>query len=267
MNTSFTPERSDAIRSMLVARAARRRAPRALASIALVAAGLLVGSAVAAAAFSWSAPTELSGVPAPAGVIPGAPIISLLGAPTSQIVRGDADIPLGDPPTGATRVRVTSTCLTAGATSWGFEARGNNPISSCSGDQIESTSWFDFALDGDTISIGASDETESLVTIQFLNYVETAWGVNARGETFGVSKEGLGDPDLVAVALAASDEIGYARHSDLDAFGPEWPDQPSNPTQALAWQEERDARYPNGWDIPVYASDGVTKVGLFHIGG
>lgn len=75
------------------------------------------------------------------------------------------------------------------------------------------------------------------------------------------------DPDLVAVALAASDEIGYARHSDLDAFGPEWPDQPSNPTQALAWQEERDARYPNGWDIPVYASDGVTKVGAFHIGG
>lgn len=31
-------------------------------------------------------------------------------------------------------------------------------------------------------------------------------------------------------------------------------------------QNERDQKYPNGWDIPVYESDGTTQIGTFHIG-
>ena len=33
------------------------------------------------------------------------------------------------------------------------------------------------------------------------------------------------------------------------------------------WQEERDKKYPNGWDIPVFESDGATQIGTFHVGG
>lgn len=46
---------------------------------------------------------------------------------------------------------------------------------------------------------------------------------------------------------------------------PDHPDLPSNPEEALRWQAERTAKYPNGWDIPVYESDGVTQIGLFHV--
>jgi len=41
---------------------------------------------------------------------------------------------------------------------------------------------------------------------------------------------------------------------------------PSSPAEAARWQRERDEKYPNGWDIPVYESDGTTRIGTFHIG-
>jgi hypothetical protein len=31
-------------------------------------------------------------------------------------------------------------------------------------------------------------------------------------------------------------------------------------------QAERDQKYPDGWDVPVYESDGVTRIGSFHVG-
>jgi hypothetical protein len=31
-------------------------------------------------------------------------------------------------------------------------------------------------------------------------------------------------------------------------------------------QAERDQKYPNGWDVPLYESDGETQIGTFHIG-
>ena len=44
------------------------------------------------------------------------------------------------------------------------------------------------------------------------------------------------------------------------------PHQPANPEQALQWQQERDAKYPDGWDVPLFQSDGTTQIGVFHIG-
>lgn len=215
-----------------------------------------------------SATVSFSGVPAPAGVIPEAPIISLLGAPTSQPVTGDADIALGTPPTGATHVRVIITCLTAGATNWGFDAGGNNPSFSCSGADVDGLTYVDFEIEGPTLFIRSNDDVRTFVTIQFLNLVETVWGVNARGETYGTPKNG-GEPDLIfAMGLSGSIEVsGYVRRTELNAFGPDWPRDPNSPTEALAWQEERDAKYPHGWDIPLYESDGLTQIGVFHVGG
>ena len=281
MSTEFSRERSDAIRSLLVTTAApSRRAPSVLVSIGLVVLGLTVGAAVSAAAMNLTTTeqptsTDGSGVPAPPGIAPGQPIVSLLGAPTTQTVLGDADIELASLPEGATHARVSITCLTTGLTSWGFDASGNNPSIGCSIANLgnaTAAAYYDFPLDDDsrTLYIRADDDAETVISYQFLNYVETAWGINANGESFGVSKEGIGDPDLVAVsALSPSGEnLGaYSRKSDLDAFGPDWPELPSNPTEAIEWQAERDQKYPDGWDIPAYKSDGLTQVGVFHIGG
>lgn len=281
---TFSENRSEAIQTILEAQVVTdggrpwlRRPRRWLVAIALVGAGAVAGTGVSAAAFALSTPSHeiAGGIAAPPGVIPGQPIISLLGDPVSQQSSGDADIPLADRPAAATHVRVTVVCLTPGATSWGFDAGGNNPSSSCDEADVLSASpgaWFDFPLSSTTTTLflRGSAQTRVLVGYQYLNYVPTALGVNDRGETFGASAhDGVEQPDLVAVVgLSPTGEYvdGYARASELDAFGPEWPDQPSTPEEALTWQAERDKKYPNGWDLPVYESDGTTVIGTFHVG-
>ena len=280
---TFSPERSDAIRDGLISevdRGVRRRgiARRLLAGAALVTAGLLVGGAVSAFALAGrtvpAAVIDQDGVPAPPGVTPGAPIISLLGDAVSQKVDGTAEIPLPAIPTGATHLRITVTCLTVGVTSWGLDPV-NNPSSGCGVTDLDgakdNSAWFDFELGAKepTIYIGANPGVQSIVVYQFLNYVPTAWGVTANGKTFGVSKPDGTAPDLVSVAGIDADGKGvegYSYGAELNGFGPDWPRMPNNPTEALKWQAERDAKYPNGWDIPVYAPDGTTRVGTFHIG-
>ena len=294
---TFNDERSAAIREGLVATVRRPRLQPAmrgrLTGIALLASGLLIGGAVSAAAVTISRPpvvisgtdtpappVVISGTdsPAPPGVLPGEPIVSLLGELTTVAVEGTQTITLPAVPTGATHVRVSVACVTAGTISWGFDPSGNNPSSGCSASDVrvkqgatDSAGWMDFELvDGnDTFYIGANDAVAGIVSFQFLNYIETDLGVNARGETFGVVRDGKPVPELQS-AWGTDDSgaavLGYVRATDFEAFGPDWPGQPSNPTEALVWQQERDAKYPNGWDIPVFDSDGITEIGRFHIG-
>lgn len=291
---SFDPERSESLRSALVdvvetttAAGLRTRPRRWLGITVFAVAGILTGGAVsgAAAAFTStpagpepigpgpSAPVQSNAVPAPPGVTPGAPIVSLLGSIVSTHVDRSTTIPLSVIPDGATHVRVTMECLTPGSTSWGLDPAGNNPSTSCSARDIDgasSSSYFDFPLDAGTptLTIRPTEGAESIITYQYVNYVPTALGVNEHDETFGTSGFGA-SPDLVAVIGQDGDGTlveGYVRARELNAFGPEWPGQPSNPDEALAWQKERDARYPNGWDIPVWESDGTTQIGTFHIG-
>ena len=83
----------------------------------------------------------------------------------------------------------------------------------------------------------------------------------------GDGTEGM--PDLVYVGGMTVDGRaidGYAKASDLFAFSPDHPRNPANPDEALRWQAEREVKYPNGWDIPVYEKDGVTQIGTFHMG-
>ena len=281
---TFSEHRSDAIRTILEAQVTTDgtqpwRRHRWLVAAALVVGGALAGTGVSAAAFaiSTSSSTEpdRTAVAAPPGVIPGQPIISVLGDPASQQTSGDTDIPLEAAPPAATHVRVTVVCLTPGATSWGFDPGGNNPSSSCDEADVLSASpgaWFDFPLSPTTTTLflRSSADTRVVVTYQYLNYVPTALGVNDRGETYGASAHDSGQqPDLVAVSgLSPTGEPvdGYVRASELDSFGPDWPDQPSTPDEALEWQAQRDESYPHGWDLTVYASDGTTVIGTFHVG-
>jgi len=95
------------------------------------------------------------------------------------------------------------------------------------------------------------------VSWQYLDLVETAWGVTRTGETYGASKEDGRTPDLIAVMGTAPDGSqvqGYARWAELE--GP----MPANPWEAASWE-------PVARDVPVYAPDGVTQIGVFTVGG
>lgn len=274
MNAHFSEERSDGIRAALIdavsetTRAelsSRRRGWFPM--LGMLGVGLLLGGAVSAAALSLAAPNVAIDDP-----LPGTPEITAIGQLTTLEVSEDRTIPL-HVPEGATHVRVTVTCLSAGVTTWGLDPGGNNPSSVCLEEYLDnSTAWFDFALTPDTNALYIEVEGGTVSRVSYLVVVhkETSWGVNESGETFGVPKTDAGEPELVAVMGKDADGNfvqGYARESDLNAFGPLWPDQPSNPEEAIAWQNEKNRLYPNGWDIPVFRSDGTTQIGTFHIGG
>lgn len=290
--TIFTPQRSEAIRASLISHIAESPFPRrkrTLWTASLVLVGALAGSGVSAGAFAATglfaaAPAQPSGQPtpdypetvaAPPGVTPGSPIISLLGEPISQTVETATEISLQDRPVAATHARVTITPLTPGALSFGTDADGNNPSASWSAEDLsdapDSGTWFDFPLDDsvDALYLNPSGFS-AIVTIQFVTHVPTSLGVNANGQTFGVAGSTQGDPDLVSVIGTAPDGSvieGYAFASELNATSPDHEGEPADPEEALRWQQEREEKYPNGWTIPLYNSDGETKIGDFQIGG
>jgi hypothetical protein len=277
MTPQFSASRSAAIRQELVA-AVETNTRKPLASnvrrwiptLGVLAAGMLVGGAVSAAALTMGSPNP--GADAVPGLLPGQPVVTELGQVATLVVSESTSLPLLNVPENATHLRVTVTCLSEGLTKWGFDPEGNNPGMGCSEDDIgEYGAWYDFALTASAaLYIDVSPGAESRISYQYLHLTETAWGVNDAGETYGVPKQGLGNADLVVAVGKDADgnEVsGYLRTSDLNAFGPDWPDQPSSPEEAIRWQEERDRLYPNGWDIPLYESDGRTQIGTSHVGG
>jgi hypothetical protein len=82
--------------------------------------------------------------------------------------------------------------------------------------------------------------------------------LNDRGMTYG-SGAGIDEddpgPDLLA-AYGTNGRCGFIRSADRER------DQPRNPQEAVDYMADLD---PDGYDIPLYAQDGVTVIGRFHI--
>jgi hypothetical protein len=80
---------------------------------------------------------------------------------------------------------------------------------------------------------------------------------NDRGMTYGSAKVDEDDPgpDLVA-AYGTDGRCGFIRASDREG------EQPRDPEEALDYMANLD---PDGHDVPLYAQDGVTVIGWFHI--
>ena len=283
MNVSFSSNRSDAIRAGLIAHAqlgARRN--RALRGVALVVAGALAGGGISAAAFAATrarsviaqpsgqpSPSLGAAVAAPAGVTPGAPIISLLDTPTTQVVTEKTSIALKPRPAAATHARVTVTPTTRGSLSFGTDPAGNNPSGSWSLDDVTADgragTWYDFPLvdSVDTLFLTPAGGFTGTVTIQYVEHVPTLLGINAHGQTFGVTGSDQGEPDLIAVG-ATNGKSGYVYAKDLeDADGTTVQQSFTSPEDALQWQEANAGRTTT---IPVYESDGTTTIGEFRIG-
>lgn len=78
---------------------------------------------------------------------------------------------------------------------------------------------------------------------------------NENNETYGADIKELVDngPDLI-LAKNKSGLIGYIRASDMNA------NEPATPEDAAAYQKR-------SYYIPMYLSDGYTRIGVFEIGG
>ncbi|UNK71570.1 hypothetical protein [Microbacterium sp. H1-D42] len=191
------------------------------------------------------------------GALTGAAIISGLPGETSVTpfdetvsgsYTGTATVDLGPVPAGADRVILDVTCREGGTievpTNAGAgQARPGSVFWTCS-DPIreKSTTRIEDGLlpssGATTITITADAGTPWTVVARYGSSVTTSWGVNARGETYGIPNDN-GVPDLIA-AQATNGEVGYTRLSEQSFEG-------------------------EGY-VKVYKSDGETQIGWFPIG-
>ena len=107
------------------------------------------------------------------------------------------------------------------------------------------------------MTIKTQPESHWKLTAKYVKQERTEWGINAKGETYGVESPEKGTPELVAVT-ASNGVSGYAYAKDL-YDGP----QPTSPDDAA--KNFSTPRPPR--EIPVFLSDGQTKVGTFQASG
>lgn len=84
---------------------------------------------------------------------------------------------------------------------------------------------------------------------------------NENGQTYGSSADADSletEPDLIA-ALGVDGTEGYVKRTDLEG------EMPRTPEEAIASMNNNEAS--NGRQIPLYAADGKTVIGVFNVGG
>jgi hypothetical protein len=247
-NTEMNPVFADALRQMLTATVqaaprVRRRWRWRLGGGMLVGLTLVSGGAsIAAGVFS----------------APGAPIDTQLGNLVTATRTGTATIDLGPAPVTATDLSLSLTCLSVGTFSF---PNGSN--TSCSAADLSTTppsaasEVVPLGPGVDSVTVTTSANASWTLRAMYVNQVTTSWGVNAKGETYGVMNQ-QGTPDLIAVDQGHIS--GYIKASDVNcASGP----IPTSPAQALAWQK---AHQNQSVSIPLFQSDGTTVIGTFILG-
>jgi len=204
------------------------------------------------------------GVALAAGVFspPGAPIDTSLGNVVNATRTGTATIALGPPPAGATSLSLALTCLTPGTFYF-----PNGSSMSCNASDFSHQPPIDgpasevvpLSPGVDSVTISASANATWSLQVTYVNRVTTSWGVNASGETYGVTNQ-QGTPDLIAVVIDQGKTQGYVESSELNCAGGGGVESPA---QALKWDKDSQNRNVS---IPVYESDGTTVIGTFIVG-
>jgi hypothetical protein len=167
-------------------------------------------------------------------------------------------VELGEPPEGTTGIESEFFCLTAGH----FEFIDGGGGAICSAADAAGTgnrSFFTSSLLPGQRSVTVKTEPGNRwqLTAKYVKQVRTELGVNAKGETYGMESPENGVPDLIAV-MATNGASGYAYAKDLYG-GP----MPTSPEDAV--KNFNTPRPPR--EIPVFLSDGETKVGIFLASG
>jgi hypothetical protein len=196
---------------------------------------VLGGGVAAAAAAGWLS-------------LPGGDVVTT-EAPTVTVTRtGTATVELGAVPNGATDVMLKLTCLTAGT--FTFQDGASLICSPTDAGTRFGVATYKLALapGQHSTSITTTDDARWTLSATYVHVAVTEWGKNAEGLTYGVANA-RGTPDLVAV-IATNGRSGYAYNRDLSPPGPTGLQTGSEPSRT----------------IPVYTSDGHTRIGEFVIG-
>lgn len=123
-----------------------------------------------------------------------------------------------------------------------------------------------FQLDESGTSFTITTSSPTLRWTAVLTWVSkqtTEWATNASGQTYGVLND-KGAPDLIAVT-ATNGRDGYVFRKDLDdADGTTASKSFASPQDAVDWQKAHQGKHVY---IPVYESDGTTKIGVFQASG
>jgi len=209
--------------------------------------GLLAGTGVLAGGVAVAA-TLLSA--------PGGTVNVSLGAPVTLTRTGTATVALGSPPAGTTGISWALTCLSAG--SFTFTGPGGAIVTCGAGSHSSDVQPLRPGQTSITVATGPSVSWK--LRAEYVKTVATPFGVNAKGETYGVPEDLNGTPDLQEAPLSAGVPGGYLTTRQLDcASGGDV----ANPTQAIAW--DKFSEHTNTV-IPVYKSDGTTVIGSYVVG-
>ncbi|WP_190243096.1 peptidase M56 family protein [Arthrobacter globiformis] len=220
----------------------RKRLRLWLSAGALAGAGLLGGIGAAAAGFL---------------VLPGAEQVTPLATPVTKTYTGTATVELGEPPEGTTGIELKLTGLTPGWYSYPDGASGSFTQADIDAGLNESSYTIPLSPGQHSVTMTTAPGYRWQLTANYVKQVRTELGVNAKGETYGVESPENGTPDLIAV-MATSGAAGYAYAKDL--YGGPMPTSPED--AAKNFNTPRPPR-----EIPVFLSDGETKIGVFQAAG
>ena len=191
--------------------------------------------------------------------LPGGTTTTPLAAPVIVVRTGTATIDLGPRPAGTTSVSTELTCLSPGRFEYPDGATNIcSPADFTGTTPNRSLYLLAMAPGRRAITITATPGASWRLKATYVTAVTTAWGVNAKGETYGVVNE-HGEPDLIA-ALATNGRQGYVYVRDMNAADP----APASPEEAAAIARENARK---SFTVLVYESDGETSIGEFVFGG
>ncbi len=192
---------------------------------------------------------------------PGGDEVTYLTPAQSHRLIGTATVELGVRPVGATGVEVEFSCLSPGVFRF-----PNGSSATCdeadppraAGDPAMMKDRYDLTDGQHSLTITAQPGAAWALSTRYIDTRETAWGRNAKGETYGVQND-HGEPDLILV-VATNGRTGYVYTRELNAAGGP---PPTDPSDAAVRLQALSAGIP----VTVYESDGETVVGAFVIGG
>jgi hypothetical protein len=205
----------------------------------------------------------IGGGAAAAGLLtmPGSHEVTELGATIVATNTGSAVVKLGAAPDGATNVFVSLTCLTPGTFTF-----DDGASISCGVEDVGALSGrgsYSLAIppQQQAITITTTPESSWTIAATYVSDRTTEWAINDDGDTYGAINES-GEPDLILV-VATNGKEGFVHAAELArADGSAQAATFASPEQALAWQHEIAGRTIS---VPVYQSDGETRIGEFII--
>ena len=220
----------------------------------------VLGSAIAALTLLASTATAAAtGVL----VLPGGTQVTPVSSFVTGTYAGTETVHLGPAPDDANGIVVSLHCLTPG-----YLGLPGGTVVSCAADDLAgSDAQPDFVYDVIALSdasdgaliVTAPPESNWTVLAAYSTSSSSEWARNGNGESYGAISE-IGPPDLVAVRNADG-ATGYIRRTDLErAVGSVVANSPTGPTDEITGAP---ADAASGSSLPLYDSDGTTRIGEF----